>query len=141
MSQLSNHTNNLFPDIAQEEQVEIATTVMVPDTMSPSVKDDEDVEIDGKIDEVYDVALGSFREQMDMVQMMEPRYAARNAEVAANYLKIALDAAAIRARVKTDRKKTQTFIPFGEVSGNGAVRATREEIFQMLADKNKNDKS
>lgn len=99
----------------------------------PPEKDEEDVEIDGKIDAVYDAALETFQNQMAYTEIVEPRYAARNAEVAANYLNIALNAASVRARVKGDRKKTNAFVPYAGKNANGAVVASREDIMRMLA--------
>lgn len=97
-------------------------------------KDEEDLAIDKKIDDVYDSAIGAFRDQTEMVQIMDPRYAARNAEVAANYLSIALNAAATRARVKTDRKRNSTFVPYSNNRNpNGTVVATREDIMRAIS--------
>jgi len=96
-------------------------------------KDEEDVEIDAKIDTVYTAAMDAFNNQTAYMEMIEPRYAARNAEVAANYLNIALNAASVRARVKGDRRKQATFVPFTNNKTNGAVVASREDIMKMLA--------
>jgi hypothetical protein len=96
-------------------------------------KDEEDVEIDRKIDAVHDAAMDTFQQQMQYAEIVEPRYAARNAEVAANYLNIALSAVSVRAKVKIDRKKTATFAPFAGRNPNGTVVASREEILRMLA--------
>jgi len=101
---------------------------------SPEV-DEEDKEIDEKIDAVYDKALEAFESQTAMVEILEPRYAARNAEVAATYLNIALNAASTRARVKGDRKKAAAFVPFtGQgPNPNNVVVASREEILKMIS--------
>lgn len=96
-------------------------------------KDEEDIEIDSKIDTVYTAAMDAFNNQTAYMEMIEPRYAARNAEVAANYLNIALNAASVRARVKGDRRKNATFVPFSNNKTNGAVVASREDIMKMLA--------
>jgi hypothetical protein len=96
-------------------------------------KDEEDVVIDGKIDQVYDAAMDAFNQQTAYQEVIEPRYAARNAEVAANFLNIALNAAATRARVKGDRKRNSTFVPYANKNPNGAVVATREEIMKLIA--------
>ena len=98
----------------------------------PPEKDQEDIEIDTKIDTVYDAAIDAFNNQTAYMEVIEPRYAARNAEVAANYLNIALNAMATRARVKGDRRKNATFVPYGNKT-SGAVVASREDIMQMLA--------
>jgi len=69
------------------------------------------------------------------LEIIEPRYAARNAEVAANYLNIALAAANSRAKVKSDRKRAnQAFIPYaqGGKTTNNLVVANREDILKMI---------
>lgn len=96
-------------------------------------KDEEDVAIDTKIDEIYDAAIGAFNQQTAYTEVIEPRYAARNAEVAAGYLTIALNAAATRAKVKGDRKKTAQFVPFTGGRKDGSVVASREDIMQMIS--------
>jgi hypothetical protein len=97
--------------------------------------DDEDKAISAKIDDIYDKALGAFEEQTAYIQMIEPRYAARNAEVAANYLKIALDAASTRAKVKTEKAKSATFVPWNNaqtINQNNVVVADRNELLKMM---------
>ncbi len=100
---------------------------------APPEKDEEDIAIDTKIDQVYDAAIGAFNQQTQYAEIIEPRYAARNAEVAAGYLSIALNAATARARVKGDRKKQAQFVPFTNNKANGNVVASREDIMRMLA--------
>ncbi len=99
----------------------------------PVEKDEEDVEIDRKIDEVYTSAIETFQQQMQYAEIVEPRYAARNAEVAANYLNIALSAANSRAKVKSDRKRTQTFVPYAGRNANGSVVASLDDIMKMIS--------
>ena len=99
----------------------------------PAEKDAEDIEVDAKIDAVYDQAMDTFKAQTEMIQIIEPRYSARNAEVAASYLNIALQAATVRARVKGDRKRMSTFIPQGAKVTNNTIVATRDEIMRMIS--------
>jgi hypothetical protein len=107
---------------------------MVPTDVVPVVeKDEEDVQIDEKIDTVYTEAIDTFRQQMQYAEIVEPRYAARNAEVAASYLNIALSAAGMRAKVKTDRKKTNAFVPYAGKNPNGAVVASLDDIMKIIA--------
>lgn len=99
--------------------------------------DIEDKEISAKIDDVYSKAIDAFEEQTAYTQVIEPRYAARNAEVAANYLKIALDAAATRAKVKEGKNKSQAFIPFNNQNSGtqNIVVADRNDLLKMMAKK------
>jgi hypothetical protein len=100
---------------------------------APPEKDEEDVEIDEKIDAVYTAAVDAFNKQTEYMEVIEPRYAARNAEVAANYLNIALGAATARAKVKGDRKKNAAFVPFSNNRADGTVVASREDIMRMIS--------
>ncbi len=98
------------------------------------IKDADDFIIEKRIDDVYEEAIEAFRKQNEYTEIIEPRYAARNAEVAANYLNIALAAANSRSRVKVDRKRAnQTFIPHGGgKSTTNVLIASREEILRMI---------
>lgn len=122
-------------DISTEYAVanEQKTTQVVP-TVSEDEKDDEDKQIEKKIDDVYDAAMDTFKAQTGYAEIIEPRYAARNAEVAANFLNIALNAASTRAKVKADRKRANQFIPFGQngKTTNNVIIADRNEILRMI---------
>lgn len=97
-------------------------------------KDAEDIENDKRFDEVYTSAIETFQNQMSYTEIIEPRYAARNAEVAANFLNLALQAASAKARVKADRKRSTAFIPHGGgKTVNNTIVATREEILKMIS--------
>lgn len=95
--------------------------------------DADDVENDARIVAIHDAALETFQNQMAYTEIVEPRYAARNAEVAANYLNIALNAASVKARVKADRKKTAAFVPYTGNRADGIVVASREDIMRAIA--------
>lgn len=122
-------TNQLKPQEPKQAEIVAAKVEHTPE------KDAEDIAIDDKIDAVYDAALEAYQHQTAMVEILEPRYAARNAEVAANYLNIALNAAATRAKIKGDRKKSAQFVPFtaGNGANQGVVVASREEILKMIS--------
>jgi hypothetical protein len=137
---ISNPLDDLFntlPMDMEEDGEYIPTTegtlASLNSEEAPPEKDAEDIEIDEKIDTVYTAAIDAFNNQTAYMEVIEPRYAARNAEVAANYLNIALNAASVRAKVKGDRKKTAQFVPFTNNKTNGAVVASREDIMKMLA--------
>lgn len=106
------------------------------DNPPPDIKDADDKIIEERIDEVYDAAMGAFNNQTAYIEVIDPKYAARNAEVAANYLNIALAAANSRSKVKTDRKRAnQQFVPYGPPGGkttNNIVIADRNQILKMI---------
>ena len=138
MKKLINPLDELFEteqpvnDVAEYKQVTEGELAVMQDDAPPE-KDEEDIEIDRKIDEVYTSAIDTFNQQMQYAEIVEPRYAARNAEVAANYLNIALSAATSRARVKTDRKKANVFVPYAGRNSNGAVVASLDDIMKIIA--------
>lgn len=105
-----------------------------PTAPPPDLKDEDDISTDKKIDAVYDAAMATFNEQTAYTQIIEPRYAARNAEVAAQFLGIALNAATAKAKVKADRKRTNAaFIPFGNGGNTQAnIVASRNDILSMM---------
>jgi len=147
MKPIKNPLDDLF-DIADEEMADQnemdsydeapASEIMAAQQANaPAVveKDEEDIENDARFDEVYTAAKDAFDNQMAYTEIIEPRYAARNAEVAANFLNLALQAASAKARVKSDRKRATAFIPgmgAGKVTNNTIV-ATREEILRMIS--------
>lgn len=113
----------------QVTEGELAEMVAPPE---PEVDEDDKV-IDGRLDDIYHAALETFQQQTEYTQIIEPRYAARNAEVAANYLTIALNAVATRAKVKGDRKRNAAFVPFTGRNTNNVVVASRDEIMRMIS--------
>jgi hypothetical protein len=100
----------------------------------PDVKYADDIETEKKIDEVYNSAISTFQNQIAYTEIIEPRYAARNAEVAATYLNIALAAATSKAKLKVERKKAAQFIPYanGGKTTNNIVVADRNDILKMI---------
>jgi hypothetical protein len=140
-SKFENPLDELFNiDPSDREVVEYGETtegaIATAQSNVPAVveKDAEDIETDRKIDEVYDQALGTFQNQMAYAEIIEPRYAARNAEVAASYLNIALQAAGMKAKVKSDRKRSASFIPgAGNKITNNTLVCTREEIMRLIS--------
>jgi hypothetical protein len=115
--------------VAESAGGELATVEGPP----ADIKDEDDIIIEQRIDEVYTMAIETFQQQTSYMAVIEPRYAARNAEVAASYLNIALAAANSRSKVKTDRKRAnQVFIPHGGKTTNNLVIANREDILKMI---------
>ncbi len=136
---LTNPLDELFEtaqpagELADYQQVTEGELAEMADPAGAPEKDAEDVEIDKKIDEVYTSAIETFQQQMQYAEIVEPRYAARNAEVAANYLNIALAAANSRAKVKSDRKRTNTFVPYAGRNANGSVVASLDDIMKIIS--------
>jgi hypothetical protein len=139
LNQIANPLDNLFDvegrdrEMVEYDEAEQTALQALGTPGAAPEKDAEDIEIDKRIDDVYDQAITTFQNQMAYTEVIEPRYAARNAEVAASYLNIALSAANSRARVKGDRKRIGVFIPGGNKVTNNTIVATREEILRMIS--------
>lgn len=119
-----------FDDDTEYTSIKESDLAIIPEEVK---KDAEDIETDAKIDSIYEAAMNAYESQAAMIEIMEPRYAARNSEVAANFLNIALAAATSKAKLKTDRKKVAAFIPGGSKVTNNNIMATREEILRMIS--------
>jgi len=141
MQQLKHPLDSVFGISENETEDDINSSYEMIDAaqqpVSPpeDIKDEDDKLIEGRIDEVYNAAISAFNQQVSFTEIIEPRYAARNAEVAANYLNIALAAANSRAKVKVDRKRAnQSFVPYnnGGKTTNNILIANREEILKMI---------
>jgi hypothetical protein len=132
--------NDATIDIEQEygmtETPNATFTPAVPQEPPIDVKDGDDLLVEKRIDEVYDAAMDAFQNQSAFIEVIDPKFAARNAEVAANYLNIALNAASTRAKVKTDRKRAnQAFVPYNQPgkTTNNIVIADRNAILKMIS--------
>ena len=69
--------------------------------------DNKDSEIEQQFQEVYDVAMSTFENTVDLMERSEtdPKYVARQMEVAAQYLNTALAAAKEKANLKQGKDK------------------------------------
>jgi hypothetical protein len=98
----------------------------------------EDIQLQGQYDVIYKNALDAFQAQLDLAQGSDPRFAARNAEVAAQYLNIALNSTKDRTEAKFKRAKIklaqqQAKPSTTNIQNNlGVIVADRNEILKML---------
>jgi len=67
----------------------------------------EDLHIDGQLETVHTSAIIAFEKSSRMAEEVDPKFAARNAEVAAQYLTIALNAVNSRIDSKYKRQKVK----------------------------------
>jgi hypothetical protein len=105
------------------------------DQTIPPPKDNEDAEIFSKLDNIHLKAMEAFNNQTELIEIVDPKFAARNAEVAAQYLTAALNAVNLMSRVKNDREKRR---PVGQPTGpstvnnNNIIVTDRNSILKML---------
>jgi hypothetical protein len=95
----------------------------------------EDLHIDGQLESVHNVALIAFEKSSRMSQEADPRFAARNAEVAAQYLNIALNAVNSRVDAKFKRQKIRQAAVKAGTPGtvnNNIIVADRNELLKQI---------
>lgn len=93
----------------------------------------EDLKIDGQIDVIHGAAMTAFESQNRLSQEVDPKFAARNAEVAAQYLKIALDAVGTRVDTKFKRAKIRLEQNQGPRSvQNNLIVADRNDLLKNM---------
>lgn len=111
--------------------------------------DKKDCEIEGQFQEVYDVAMSTFENQVEMLERAEtdPKYIARQMEVAAQFLNTALSAANAKASLKASKDKmlvaqrTVANTVQGNVGGgDGPVVMSHSALLKMLKEAKNNDK-
>ena len=129
-------TNSMMLD-DMEQEFEQADDPLVP---IPYANDEEDIDISAKIETIFEAAIDAYTNQTELTEIVEPKYAARNAEVAAQYLQLALNTAALKAKIKNDKRKTQQFsAPATTINNSNVVVASRNEILKLMAEKNKKE--
>ena len=119
--------------------------VTVVDTSTGEITEYERVEgktdavDDAKIDDIYDTAMDAFIKQSQMAQSIDPKFSARSAEVAAQYLNIALNCVQVKTHNKRERfklkMKNHSNAPAtvnGDVTNNNIVVADRNDLLKML---------
>lgn len=99
----------------------------------------EDLHIDGQLETVHTAAIIAFEKSSRFADEADPKFAARNAEVAAQYLNIALNAVNSRIdakakRIKSRIDKVQGTKP-GTVNNNIIISDRNELLRQILGQK------
>jgi len=97
-------------DVLEIESGTTMTEFIEPEMPAEAVKiegvyDDKDAEIEDQLQEIYETAMTQFEVQSGVVETVEGKYAARNAEVAVQFLTAALNAVQTKATVKSNKDK------------------------------------
>ncbi len=109
---------------------ERSTELVVSDEM-----DTKDEEIDGQFQEVYDAAMTAFDQQSQDSEVIEPKYRARNQEVAVQFLNTALNAAQQKSTLKQHKDKLSVAKVRANNAGttnNNLIVADRNEILKHI---------
>lgn len=124
-----------------KELVDPTTGVVVPRTLEASLfeleKEErlEDLHIDGQLETIHASAVEAFEKQSRLSQEVDPKFSARNAEVAAQYLNIALNAVNSRVDAKNKRQKIRLAkheILKPSAVNNNVIVADRNSILESL---------
>lgn len=97
--------------------------------------DEKDNEIEGQMQEVYDAAMGAFDTQAADSELIEPKYRARNQEVAVQFLNTALNAAKEKSTLKQHKDKVSIASVKAANAGttnNNLIVADRNDILKHL---------
>lgn len=98
--------------------------------------DTKDDDIEAQIQNVHDVALVAFQQQMEFAQLGDPKFAARSMEVATQLLNTGLAALKERAAIKIHKdklakEKGRQLTPTN-ITNNTLVVGSRSEILKKL---------
>lgn len=105
--------------------------------------DDEDLLIADQLQSVFDKSIAVFHSQQELTEIVDPKFAARNAEVAQQYLNTALQTVQLRARIKDAKDKQKINANVGAVINgdvtqvNNVITANRNDLIKMLHAKKK----
>lgn len=97
--------------------------------------DTKDVEIEEQFQEIYDAAMDAFDLNSRNIDGIDPRYRARNHEVAVQYLNAALSAAREKANLKGHKDKLSVArekTSGARVTNNNLFVGDRNELLKLL---------
>lgn len=106
------------------------------ETVQPLNYDEKDLEINDKLNEIYNTAMGNVATIADEMDRVEGKYKARVGEVTATMLNVALGAVREQHMIKQHKDKltpTQSTVTGGNTTVNNLnILADRNEILQLL---------
>lgn len=102
------------------------------DLVSHKLFDEKDKELEEQLQSLYDLALEAFENQQEDAVTIEPKFKARNAEVAVQYLKTALEAVHEKSMLKQHRDKVTVTRETGGTVNNNVVLTDRNELLKLL---------
>lgn len=97
--------------------------------------DEKDTEIEDQMQEVFDKAMSGYENIQDDLEDVEGKYKARMMEVGVQHLKMALDAAQAKARMKElkDKVKGKSSSGGNGKTVNNNLIISREELLRTLS--------
>lgn len=133
-------TKNVEHPLEQVFDIEPGTTLITREEQKTTelvVADDydkKDEEIDTQFQEIFDKALSGYERIQDECEDIEPRYLPRMMEVGVQHLKMALDAAEAKAKMKDlkDKLAVKTKSGGGPKTVNNTLVVSQEELLRTL---------
>lgn len=125
-------------DIEEGTTVVERTQVVQSDLAPIDEYDVKDNEIERQFQEVYDAAMTAFETTSETVMQVEPKFRARNEEVAVQYLSTALNAAREKALLKQHKDKINVSKIKASTPGTlnqNLIVADRNEILKEILHK------
>lgn len=95
--------------------------------------DEKDKELESQLQDLYDMALEAFENQQEDADGVDPRFRARNAEVAVQYLKTALEAVREKSLLKQHKDKVD--VKRTGTSNTNVLITDRNDLIRILRDK------
>jgi hypothetical protein len=95
----------------------------------------EDLKLQAHFDNIHTAAMGAFTQQQMLSQQVDPKFSARNSEVAAQFLSIALQTTAARAEAKNKRQKIRIATAQADTPNtvnNNVIVASRNDVLRHL---------
>jgi len=140
----STHPLEEFFDIEPGSTPKEVVTVVPTELVVTETYDEKDGEIEKQFQEVYDAAMVAFDVTTGSIDSTEPKYRARNEEVAVQYLNTALAAAREKSLVKQHKDKMVVASAKATRPGtvnNNLIVADRNEILKQLMGKKEDENS
>lgn len=100
--------------------------------------DDKDIEIEESMQEIFDKAMSGYEIIQDECEDIEGKYKARMMEVGVQHLKMALDAAQAKARMKEMKDKLKGKSAAGPKTVNNNLIINREDLLKTLIPSSEN---
>lgn len=113
-------------------------TIVQTDIVPYEQYDAKDDELDGQFQNIHDAAMTAFEDQQEEGEVIDPKYKARNGEIAVQFLNTALNASNSKAQLKQQRDKLEVSkARVGAKITESGVQMDRNEILRMLAEQQK----
>ncbi len=122
----------------EEGTTMVPKTIVQTDIVPYEHFDAKDDELDEQFQNVHDAAMTAFEQQQEESEVIDPKYKARTAEVAVQYLNTALNATSAKAQLKQMKEKLEVSkAKVGAKMTETGMQVDRNEILRMFAEKEK----